>query len=281
MMRHILVSAVVISLLLSGMASGGDGVSYSGSSTIGQGILQVGEAVKAFTKKTGIKFTSVEVAGSGAGIKAILDGKVSLAGASRPLSDDEIKKGLSGHTIGFDAIAVFVNKNNQVKNLTREQLKGIFTGKIKNWKDVGGIDAPITPNTEMLDKKRATIAVFQELVMDNAPYGKGFKEIDLPKDQLVYLAGNETGICAVSIGLSNVIGENVHKKIKLVTVDGSLPIKANIRSGSYLISRPLLLVTKGQPKDAVKSFIDFMLSDEGQAIVERDFVSVKQKKSGK
>jgi len=276
MIKKVLVMIGVVIFLSPKIVPGADGISYSGSSTIGQGILQVGGAIKAFREKTNIKFTSIEVVGSGKGIRALMDGKANLAGASRLLTTEEKKKGLSGHTIGYDAIAVFVHKNNPAKNLTKEQLKGIFTGKIKNWKEVGGKDAPITPNTEFLEGKRATVEVFQELVMDKAPYGKGFKEINLPKDQLIYLSSDETGICAVSFGLINVISDDVLKKIRLIAVNGILPTKANIKSGAYLISRPLLLVTRGVPKDDVKRFIDFMLSGEGQTIVEKSgFFSVR------
>jgi len=251
-------------------------ISYSGSSTIGTGILKEGGAVAAFEKKSGKKFKSVEIPGSGKGVQALIEGKVDLAGASRPLKPEEKKAGLSATTIGYDAIAVFVHKSNPVKNLTKEQLKGIFTGKIKNWKEVGGKNAPIVPNTEIIAGKRATIEMFQEHVMDGAQYGK-FKEIDLPRDQIVELSKQENGICSVSLGLLASLSKEERAKVKPISVAGSEPSEKNVQSGAYLISRPLLLVTKGLAKGETKDFISFVLSPEGQSIVAKNFVPVRKK----
>lgn len=251
------------------------GLKYIGSSTIGQAILEKG-AVAAYEKKTGNKMAAVENPGSGKGIKALMAGETKLAGASRSLKRKEKKAGALGHTIGYDAIAVFIHKDNPVKDLTKDQIKGIFTGEITNWKDVGGNDAPITPNTEIAGEGRATMLVFQKITMGKAPYGKGFKEIDMPKDQIVYLAGNPTGICSVSLGLLSAVSSEVKSKVKSVSVEGMSPTEDNIRSGGYLISRPLLLVTKGLAKGEVKEFIDFMLTSEGQSYVAKHFVPVKR-----
>ncbi|MFZ2196902.1 MAG: substrate-binding domain-containing protein, partial [Thermodesulfovibrionales bacterium] len=165
MKKAVLVLLIMAVIALPAAVLGSEEVSYSGSSTIGMSILEAG-AVKAFEAESGIKFKSIDQPGSGKGIKALLDGKVTLAGASRALESEEKKKKLIGTTIGYDAIAIFVHKNNPVSNLSKEQLKGIFTGKIKNWKELGGKDAPITPNTEIAGQQRATMLAFQELAMD-------------------------------------------------------------------------------------------------------------------
>lgn len=261
-------------LLISGTVFAED-LTYSGSSTIGMSILEAG-AVTAFQNKTGVKFKSVEQPGSGKGIQALLDGKVAFAGASRALKPEEKSQKLLGTAIGYDAIAAFVHKSNPVKNLSKEQIKGIFTGKIKNWKEVGGKDAPIRPNTEIAGQKRATMLAFQEMAMDNAAYGAGFREIDFPRDQIVDVAKNENAICTVSYGLLAAVDANLRGNVKALTIGGIAPTDANIQSGAYLISRPLLLVSKGLPKDNVKKFIDFMLSAEGQNIVGKNFVPVKK-----
>ncbi|OGR32324.1 MAG: hypothetical protein A2091_03680 [Desulfuromonadales bacterium GWD2_61_12] len=250
-------------------------LSYSGSSTIGTSVLEAGAAA-AFTAKSGIKFSKIDQPGSGKGLKALLAGEVPLAGASRPLKPEEKKEKLVGATIGYDAIAVFVHKDNPIKNLNKEQLKGIFTGQIKNWKEVGGKDAVIAPNTEILTGKRATVEMFQELALDGAAYGSGFKEIDLPRDQIVDLANTPNGICSVSLGLLAATSADVRAKVKAITLGGVEPSDKNIQSGAYLISRPLLLVTKGLAKDEPKEFINFMLSVEGQAIVGKNFVPVRK-----
>lgn len=268
----LLIMAVIV---LPAAVFGSEEVSYSGSSTIGMSILEAG-AVKAFEAKSGIKFKSIDQPGSGKGIKALLEGKVTLAGASRSLESAEKKKKLIGTTIGYDAIAIFVHKSNPVSNLSKEQLKGIFTGKIKNWKEVGGKDAPITPNTEVAGQQRATMLAFQEMAMDKAPYGKGFKEIDFPRDQISDVAKNENSICTVSYGLLAAVTPELRGKVKAIKVNNVEPADKNIQSGAYLISRPLLLVTVGLPKGNVKKFIDFMLTKEGQDIVNINFVPVKR-----
>ena len=275
MRRLFFVMLIAMLLSLPQVVFGDDELSYSGSSTIGMGVLDAG-AVKAFEQKTGIKFKSVEQPGSGKGIKALLEGKVTMAGASRKLETEEKKQNLIGTAIGYDAIAVFVNKKNPVNNLTKEQIKGIFTGKIKNWKEVGGKDAPIRVNTEIAGEKRATMLAFQEMAMDKAPYGTGFKEIDFPRDQIVEVAKDENGICSVSFGLLAAVSADLRDKVKAFNVGGIDPSDKNIQSGAYPISRPLLLVTNGLPKGNVKKFIDFMLSKEGQDIVNKNFVPVRK-----
>jgi len=268
--------ALAALLLLPGLASSAEGLSYSGSSTIGQSILDAAGARRAFEAKTGVKFGSFEVPGSGKGVEALIAGKVTVAGASRPLKSSEKSAGVLGTVIGYDAVAVFVNKDNPINDLSKEQLKGIFTGKIKNWKEVGGKDAPIVVNTEIQGGKRATMEMFNEMVMDKAPYGPGFKEIDLPKDQIIEVARQPNGIGTPSLGLLAAVPSDVRAKVKAIMVDGVAPSDEDVQSGAYLISRPLNLATMGPPKGVVKQFVDFMLSPDGQAFVAKDFVPVRK-----
>jgi phosphate transport system substrate-binding protein len=273
--RTAALAAAVLALPAVSLAAGGLG--YSGSSTIGQSILEAAGAKKAFEAKTGIKFASFEVPGSGKGVEALIAGKVTVAGASRPLKPAEKAAGVLGTVIGYDAVAVFINKDNPVKDLSKEQLKAIFTGKIKNWKEVGGKDAPIAVNTEIQGDKRATMEMFNELVMDKAPYAAGFKEIDLPRDQIVEVARNPNGIGTPSLGLLAAVSPDVRAKVKAILVDGIGPTPDDIQSGAYLISRPLNLATMGPPKGDAKALIDYMLSPEGQSFVARDFVPVRKR----
>ncbi|MFC1657455.1 phosphate ABC transporter substrate-binding protein [Candidatus Moduliflexota bacterium] len=256
-----------------GMAE--DGILYIGSSTISMGILEQG-AANAFTEKTGIPFKDLEHLGSGRGIDALLAGTTELAGASRPLRKEEKDKDAVGHTIGYDAIAVFVHRSNPVDSLTKDQLEGIFTGRTTNWRKVGGEDLPITPNTEIPSTKRATYLMFQKIAMDGSPYAEGFSQIDLPRDQLVHLAGDRTGICTVSLGLLSAVGDEIRSELRVVSIDGVTPDEKSIRSGSYLVSRPLLLVTRGVPRGNTKRFIEFMLSGEGQGYVAKNFTPVRR-----
>jgi len=94
----------------------------------------------------------------------------------------------------------------------------------------------------------------------------------------VELAKEENGICSVSLGLLATLGSDIKGKVKAIAVDGTEPTEKNVQSGAYLISRPLLLVTKGVAKGEAKDFISFMLSSEGQAIVAKNFVPVRKGK---
>jgi phosphate transport system substrate-binding protein len=276
-LRSPLAPLVAALLALPAAAAAAEEIRYSGSSTIGQSILEAAGARSAFEAKSGVKFALLEVPGSGKGIEALLAGKVNVAGASRPLKGDEKAKKVLGTVIGYDAVAVFVNKDNPIADLSKEQLKGIFTGKIKNWKEVGGKDAPIAVNTEIQGGKRATMEMFNELVMDKAPYGAGFKEIDLPKDQIVEVARTPNGIGTPSFGLLAAVPADVRAKVKAISIDGIPPTPENIQSGAYLVSRPLNLATIGPPAGGVKAFVEFMLSPEGQRLVEKNFVPVRKR----
>lgn len=113
---------------------------------------------------------------------------------------------------------------------------------------------------------------FRELAMDDAPYGDGFKQIDFPRDQIIETAKNENAICTVSVGLLSRLSSYIRSKVKIVAVNGVRPTETDIASGSYLLSRPLLLVTQGKPRGDAKQLIDFLLSAEGQRIAGINFV---------
>ena len=273
-MRCKMILLLVCLMMLPEIARGE--LSYIGSSAIATGILNAG-AAEAFEKKTGRKFSSVQIPGSGKGLDALMEGETGLAGVARPLKPQEQKQGLIATMIGHDAIAVFIHAENPVRDLSRQQLKGIFTGRITNWKDVGGKKAPIEPTTEFLGWKRATLEMFQKIIMDGANYGDA-RRVSLPRDMLLQLARNPNGICTASIGFMASLPSDVRTRIKVVSVNGVKPNVRNVRAGSYVISRPLLLVTKGIPKGEEKEFINFILSLEGQEIVSRNFVPVRNKK---
>jgi phosphate transport system substrate-binding protein len=250
-------------------------IRYDGSTVIAQSILDAG-TLKAFEAKTGVKFAPLQMTGTGTGLQALMEGKVDLAGSTRALKAEEKKAELLGAIIGYDALAIWVNASNPLASLSKDQLKGIYTGKITNWKEVGGKDGPIHVITEPLDSKKATLQLVQELLMDKVAYAKPFKAIDLFPDQLTLIAGDGGGICAASLSMGSLVSAEARKNLKAIQVDGIQATDDNIRSGAYLLSRPVILASKGLPQGEVKQFIDFMLSPEGQAIVEKNFVKVKK-----
>jgi phosphate transport system substrate-binding protein len=239
---------------------------YVGSSTIGENIMPA--AVEAFTKKTGIKLLSIGSQGSGKGLDMVVSGAAPLAGVSRSLTFVEKQQRIYYQTIGYDAVAVYVHDSNPVTNLSKAALKGIFTGRIRNWKEVGGKDGPIVAITNIWGAKRAQMVEFRDQVMDGVTYREDRREVDRPPDQVTALLAEPQGITPVSTAQGR-------PGIRAVAIDGFPPDERSVRSGAYLLSRPLLLVTPARPDPDARRFVEFMLSAEGQAIVARKYVPVR------
>ena len=262
------IGAVVIlaALSVTPVAVQAAGLTYEGSSTIGENVMP--ELAKAFEAKEKIKFNSIGLLGSGKGFKAAMEGKADIGGVSRPLSTEEKKKKPYYQVIAYDAIAVFINEKNTVRELSKEQLKGIFSGKITNWKQVGGRDAGIVVVTEVKSGERATLKEFRELAMDGADFGPS-KEFDKPHDCVKNVAADENAITNGTIAFKMA-------GVKAVGINKVEPSPQNIRSGAYLLGRPLVLVSRELPKGDLSKFYEFVLSAEGQAIVGKTFVPVRQ-----
>lgn len=241
------------------------GLTYVGSSTIGENILK--DAGPKFTARTGIAVGRIETQGSGRGLEMVLRGQAELAGVARTLSPAE-RRGLRYHIIGYDAVGVYVHPSNPVRGLTRSQLKGIYTGRIVSWKEVGGPDARIVCITQIWGGLRAQMVEFQAHVMDGLPYRPDRLEVDRQPDQVAALRGQPHGIAALSAAFA--AGD-----LRAVPIEGFPPDPHHVRSGAYLLSRPLILVARPDARPEVRRFLEFMLGAEGQAIVARRFVPVR------
>jgi phosphate transport system substrate-binding protein len=274
MRKHIVKLGALAALLIPALATAA-GITYGGSSTIADTVLK-GGAIKAFEAKSGVQITIGDTSGTGKGLKELAAGRLDLAGAGRTLNAEEKKAGLLGVTVGYDGLAVYVNKANPVKDLSKEQLKDILTGKVTSWKQVGGKDVKIAVLVEPIASKRATVQLVQEQVMDGAAFGGSYREMEQLADQMKEVARNEGAICVASVGFLGTADATVKGGVRSIGLDATEPTDANIRSGAYLLSRPILFATKGLAAGDLKKFIDFMLSPEGQAIVERYFVAVKK-----
>jgi phosphate transport system substrate-binding protein len=263
--------AVLLALVLAGCKGGESApaakapLTYDGATTVSKRILQ--EAVPAFTAKTGVTFTHIGTSGAGKGLKAALAGEVSVAGVTRSLTAEELAQNPYSQIIGYDALGVFVAEGNPVRALTKAQLKAIFTGKVKSWKEVGGKDVPIVACTEVLSSGRATVDAFKAMALDGAAFGP-VKEMEDPSDCLKLVAGEPGGVtpATVAYAIPGVVA---------VSLDGIEPVAQSVRSGAYLLSRPILLVSKAVPQGSLKEFFEFMLSPEGQALVGKRFVAVR------
>ncbi len=216
---------------------------------------------------------SVRGGGSGVGIAALIDGTCDIADASRPMKTKELKKAREKGInpvetiVAKDGIAIVVHPDNTVKELTLSQLKDIYTGKISNWRDVGGESGAIVVVSR--DVASGTFEVFKKLVL------KGDKN----RDDALMLASNKAVATTVSQTPSSIgyIGLGyLSADVKALIIDNVLPSNKTVVSGEYKLARPLFMYTNGQPKGLAKDLIDFILSSQGQNIVsDIGFVPIK------
>jgi len=227
-------------------------------------------AIEAFSKQYPDSKLSYDSQGSSVGVTGVIDGVYVLGGSSRELKDKEIEAGAVPTAIALDGIAVIANQNVPADNLSLEQVAKIFSGEINNWKQVGGKDTPIVVVNR--DEASGTRAAFTELVLQPV-IGKEGKFI---ADAITVESNGDmvtkVGQTPDTIGYCGFGYVDRAKNMggKVVSVNGKDPEISNVLSGSYPISRKLYMVSKGQLKDESleKTFVDFILSKEGQQIVE-------------
>lgn len=244
-------------------------VSISGSTTV----LPIASAcAEAFMDAHPDVDVQVSGGGSGAGIKAMGEGVVSLAMASRELKDEEktAYPELQTVAVAKDGIAVIVNPENPVEALTLSQLKDIYTGTVSGWQDIGGETAKI----EIVgrDSASGTREFFFEKVLHKEDFTKFMLEKNSNGAVQQYVSQTPTAIGYVGMGFEDGV-----KVIEIKGDDGknSKPSVETVKSGAYPLSRELYFVTAGEPEGLAKEFLDFVLSAEGQKIVEEQgFVSL-------
>jgi phosphate transport system substrate-binding protein len=240
---------------------------------------------EAFAKKNPGVNVAVTGGGSGTGISALISGTADIAECSRTMKQKEIDKAKANGiepfeiTMALDGLAVVVHPANPVSKLTIDELADIFTGKITNWKQLGGQNLPIVILSREVNS--GTHVYFKEHVLRKGNE-KGTEEFSpmallMPSSQAIAdeVAQNPNAIGYYGMGY-------ISPKQKAVAVAKAKdseyiePDIEDVKTGKYPISRPLLMYTKGKPTGAVRVFIDFALSPEGQEIVVKtDFVPLK------
>ena len=203
---------------------------------------------------------TAEYTGSGAGLEAVAAGKTDIGNASRALKDSEKAAGVEENIVAIDGIAVIANKAGKVLDLTTEQLSDIYTGKITNWKDLGGDDEAIVVIGR--EAGSGTRGAFEELlkIEDKCAYAQ---ELDSTGGVLAKVAATPGSIGYVSLDV-------VDDTVAALSLNGVAPTEENIVAGSYTLSRPFVMATKGTvdaQSDAVKTWFGYVESDAGKAVI--------------
>lgn len=198
--------------------------------------------------------------GSGAGIEGVTAGTVDIGNASRALTDEEKANGIVENVVAIDGIAVVVNPENTVSNLTTDQLKQIYTGEVTNWSEVGGPDMSIVVVGR--ESGSGTRGAFEELleIEDACKYAQ---ELDSTGGVATTVSSTEGAIGYVSL-------DALDDTVKAIQIDGVDATEENIVAGTYPLQRPFVMATKGEiseQSELVQEFFNFIYSEQGQQVV--------------
>ncbi len=233
-------------------------VSTDGSTSMEKVIGSLKETFEA--ENEGITVT-YNPTGSGTGITAVAEGRCDIGLSSRDLKDEEKAKGLEGTVIAYDGIAIIVNPENTVDDLTIEDIAKIYTGEIKNWKEVGGKDAEI-----VLIGREAGSGTRDgfESITGTKDQCKLKQELTSTGDVITTIAGNPAAIGYASLA-------SVKDSVKALKVGGVTPSETTIKDGSYKVQRNFVLVTKteGKLSDAAQKFFDYITSSDASEVIRK------------
>ena len=231
-------------------------VSLDGSTSMEKVIGSLGEY---FTNSNPGTSYTYNPTGSGSGIKAVSEGTCDIGLSSRNLKDDEKASGLTGTVLALDGIAVIVNPNNPVSDLSVEQIASIYKGEITNWKDVGGNDAEIV----LIGREAGsgTRDGFESITGTNDAC-KYRQELTSTGDVITTVSQNPDAIGYASLA-------SLKDNVKALTVGGIAPTEETVKDGSYVIQRPFVLVTKDgvELSETAKKFFDYATSAEAAEII--------------
>ena len=264
-MKRIATAVLAAALALPALAA--KPISIKGSDTMV--IMNARLAETFMTKQPG---TAIQVTGggSGVGIAALINGTTDIAASSRPIKASETDKlkqrfATTGHSfaIARDGLSVYLNERNPVKELTLEQIRNIYTGRITNWKEVGGNDAAIILYSR--ENSSGTYEYFKEHVLAKADFAASVQTLPGTAAVVNAVAQDPNGIGYGGAAYLKGVKECAVKPDD--ATPGVLPSAENVRSGAYPISRGLYFYTRKAPAGAVKEFVDFALSADGQKLV--------------
>lgn len=256
MMKYLLVAIMAVSLV--GCGNNKEKVTMSGSTSMQKLVTALNEV---YAEETGIQITA-EYTGSGEGIKAVSQGKVTIGNSSRALKEEEKSLGVVENIVAIDGIVVILDKTNIVTNLTKEQLASIYKGEITNWSQLGGADQQIVVIGR--EAGSGTRSAFEEIVgvADKCKYAQ---EID-------NTGGVMTKVSSIPGAIGYVSLDVINDLVITPSIEGVLPTVENIKSGEYVLQRPFVMATNGeisQLPQNVQDYFKFIESETGQEIVKK------------
>lgn len=233
-------------------------ISMSGSTSMEKFASALAESFHALYPEVTL---TPEFTGSSAGVEAVNAGTVDIGNSSRNLKEEEKAAGAVENIVAIDGIAVVTDPSNAVNSLTKDQLSSIYTGSIKNWKDVGGADQAIVVVGR--EAGSGTRGAFEEIleIEDQCAYSN---ELDSTGAVMAKAASTPGAIGYISLDV-------LDDTVKALALDEVEPTVENIKSGDYFLSRPFVMATKGEiseQNELVQALFDYLKSDEGKALVE-------------
>jgi phosphate transport system substrate-binding protein len=246
-------------------------ISVVGSTSVTPAIELI---AKAYEKQTNVK-VDIQGIGSTAGVNAANENTADIGMASRNLKEAESDFGLTEYVLAFDGIAVVTHSSNQVKALDKEIVTKIFSGDITNWKEVGGEDATIIVVSR--EEGSGTRGAFDD-IMDLIEKNDAGDKYSMIIADAIIADGNgavKANIASKEFAIGYVSLSYLDESIQPLQVDGADATVENIINGSYKVSRPFLLLTKGAVEEDVQAFLDFCLGAEGQSLVQSKWVPAK------
>ncbi|MFA6078247.1 MAG: PstS family phosphate ABC transporter substrate-binding protein [Candidatus Omnitrophota bacterium] len=274
-MKRLIASIAACSLLMlcSGVSAAAEEmIQVKGSDTLINLVQKMAEIYMAKNSGASIAVTG---GGSGTGIAALVNKKCDIANASRQIKSKEVedanKKGVDPKrvVVAIDGLSIVVNADNPVDKLTMDQIGKIYRGEVKNWSELGGNDAPVTLYGRQSNS--GTYDFMKEVVM-KGEYSPALKSMNGNAQIVEAIAQDQSGIGYVGVGyVKGASGIKVLKVAQNVSMGYFSPLNAlDVKSGRYPVTRPLNQYINGIPKGVTKGFIEFELSAEGQAIVEKE-----------
>lgn len=243
-----------------------------------EGSTTVGPIADAFAEVFKNKYSSLDITikktGSGDGAAALVDGRCDIAIMSRFMKEKEYKKAVANgifpvaHVIAMDGVCVVVHPSNPIKELTTQQVRDIYIGKITNWKQVGGTDLKIVAISR--DTSSGTFETFHKLVMKKKKMAPGVEYVNSNPQAHSRVKTTKGAVGYVGIGF-------LDSNVKALKLDGVMPSRNTISSGTFPVARPLFMFTNGYPKlgSMTHKFCSFYLSETGQEVIEaKGFVPV-------